>query len=187
MNIGVWGDSVVAGVGDEAGLGWVGRLHEALVPAGSAVHNYGIPGDTSKSLLRRFEREASEVRPDTILIAIGGNDSRHLLFVGPSLISIKKFRHNIEQLVAQAKHIAQRVIIVGIGEVGGYTIRPWGIVVSDKTLYRYDVVLRDIAEREGLEFIDMHGVLTPITDFSDGLHPNASGYQKMFERILSIF
>ena len=45
--------------------------------------------------------------------------------------------------------------------------------------------MKETAGKHGLMFIDMFDVLDPTVDLADGLHPNAKGYQKMFEAIKS--
>src|SRR4051812_12450877 len=54
------GDSFVAGVGDEAGLGWVGRLAAVSRAAGEpfTAYNLGVPGDTSLAVAARWWDEA---------------------------------------------------------------------------------------------------------------------------------
>ena len=44
------------------------------------------------------------------------------------------------------------------------------------------VILNEIAEKEGVHYIYMYDLLCK-EDFIDGLHPNASGHEKIFEKV----
>ncbi len=76
-----FGDSLVAGVGDETGLGWVGRSVAAAHAAGIALtpYNLGVRRDTSRDILSRWENEA---RPRLaveatmrVVFSFGANDT----------------------------------------------------------------------------------------------------------------
>ena len=52
---------------------------------------------------------------------------------------------------------------------------------------RYDQYLKELAEKEKLEYIKMKKVINIHADLEDGVHPNLQGYAKMFDVILPIF
>lgn len=50
-------------------------------------------------------------------------------------------------------------------------------------ILKYDNSLKEICNAENIECVSMIDVLDE-NDFVDGLHPNDSGYNKMYEKIL---
>jgi len=76
----VLGDSLVAGVGDPAGLGWTGRLAARTQAAGLDVTLYplGIRGETAVELGDRWRRELRPRLPPAVrgavVLASGVND-----------------------------------------------------------------------------------------------------------------
>ncbi len=75
MRLCFFGDSFVAGVGDEQALGWVGRL---MAGRGLTFYNLGIRRDTSADILARFDDEARRRlppdQPARSALAFGAND-----------------------------------------------------------------------------------------------------------------
>ena len=75
------GDSLVNGTGDEAALGWAGRLcamaNASDIPV--TYYNLGIRRDTSKDILLRWESECTLRLPDScdgrIVLSCGVNDT----------------------------------------------------------------------------------------------------------------
>ncbi|MDQ3850891.1 MAG: GDSL-type esterase/lipase family protein, partial [Actinomycetota bacterium] len=73
------GDSFVAGVGDESGLGWVGRVVAASYAGGHPItaYNLGVRGETSHDVAQRWRAEARpRVRPGTdcrVVFSLGSN------------------------------------------------------------------------------------------------------------------
>src|SRR5690349_13574317 len=80
MRICFIGDSFVNGVGDDSGLGWIGRLGVALRAAGCdlTLYNLGVRRDTSADIARRWRAEAEARLPEGVdgrlVFAFGTND-----------------------------------------------------------------------------------------------------------------
>ncbi len=76
-----FGDSLVAGVGDPTGRGWVGRVVAASFENGLALtaYNLGVRGQTSEQVAARWRSEAQpRMLPgaDTrIIVSFGANDT----------------------------------------------------------------------------------------------------------------
>jgi acyl-CoA thioesterase-1 len=75
-----FGDSIVNGTGDDACLGWVGRVCSAARRDGIDLTccNLGIRRDTSADVLIRWHAEARARLPDEydggLVFSFGGND-----------------------------------------------------------------------------------------------------------------
>jgi acyl-CoA thioesterase-1 len=75
------GDSLVAGVGDPMGMGWVGRVVAASFALGLplTVYNLGVRGETSEQIAARWRTEtAPRLLPGTdarVGVSFGANDT----------------------------------------------------------------------------------------------------------------
>jgi len=119
-----------------------------------------------------------------VLIAIGINDSRHGKDTGKPIVGIEKFKENLEKIYAACK--SKKVIFVGISCVDEKKANPWkdkGSYHND-TIKEYDSAIEAMAKSHNLQFIPVFDVLED-SDLYDGLHPNASGHRKIFERVIS--
>lgn len=184
MTIGVWGDSITFGSCDSEALGWCGRLRKSLpLDDWSELYNFGICGETSADLLKRFEIEADAIKPSNIIFAIGINDSKYPNESEKNKVSLPEYRNNLETLIKQAKSFTDKITIIGATRVDDEWRSAKGSRFLNEEIENYNSVMKEVADQHSLLFIDMFEVLDPALDLADGLHPNAEGYQKMFENI----
>lgn len=184
MEIGVWGDSITYGKCDSEALGWVGRIRKSYpIGENGHVYNRGIGGDTSEDLLKRFALEVESIEPEVIVFAIGINDSKYPAGESENLVPIEKFKENMRSLVKQAKEHTVKIYIVSCTSVEPDLQRSSGTRFTNERIAIYNSFLKELAEREKLQFIDVSNVLDTSTDLQDGLHPNASGYEKLAQVI----
>lgn len=183
MEISAWGDSITYGEGDKEALGWIGRLRKELYETEHSVYNRGICGDTSEDVLKRFVIEVGSIEPELIFLAIGINDSKFPNGGSDNKVPFAAFQQNTEKLILEAKAKSSKVVLVGLTEVNERQIQSSSIFTNE-VIAKYDAHLRELSQKEGVPFVNMQGVLDIETDLEDGLHPNASGYEKMFKVIL---
>lgn len=183
MEIGVWGDSITYGAGDINGLGWVGLLRNYFYEKDYGVYNRGICGDTTEEVLKRFDMEVESIEPDIIILAIGINDSKVPEGSNSNRVPLEHFQDNVNKLTKKAKSNAKKVIIIGLTEVNEEELKSTS-KFENEVIHIYDNYLQGVSKREGLEYVDLKGVLDAARDLEDGLHPNSQGYRKMFERIM---
>lgn len=183
MEIGAWGDSITYGAGDAEALGWVGRLRKESYEKDYGVYNRGICGDTTEDVLKRFDIEVSSIEPNFIILAVGINDSKIPKGEKSNKIPFSAFQRNVEQLLAKAKSKSQKILVIGLTEVNEKTIES-SSTFTNEVIQKYDAYLREVANKEQVNFVNMQGVLDIQSDLEDGLHPNAKGYEKMFKTIL---
>ena len=97
------GDSITVGTGDDAFLGWPGRLCAAARSQGCdlTLYNLGIRGETSEDIRRRWRQEAERRLPATmncaLVFAFGINDC--------AVENGVKLRVELEQTVVNARAI----------------------------------------------------------------------------------
>jgi lysophospholipase L1-like esterase len=190
MNICVFGDSIAWGSFDSEGGGWVNRLRnycEAKTDGEVAVYNAGICGDTTEDLLNRFETEAEARDPQVIIFAIGINDVLHSGSDSAPAVNIDRFKKNIIKLIDESRFFTDNAVFIGLTRVeenktifflGG----KGGEKHLNKNIERFDESVAEICAEFIVPYISLKDLLKE-EDLSDGLHPNAAGHQKIFEKI----
>lgn len=182
MQIGIWGDSITYGGGDLEALGWVGRLRKFLDEKNfGEVYNFGVCGDDSEGLLKRFSVEATSIKPAIVVFSIGINDSKYLVGSISAKVSLQQFEKNMSELLRQAKRFTQQVFVVSATNVIDDVETAAGSRFNNSDIQKYNALLKVLSAQERVEFIDVYGALDTGRDFFDGVHPNTTGYQKLFE------
>lgn len=186
--INVFGDSIIWGAGDDLG-GWVNRLRNNLVQDQDnylKVYNLGISGNNSDGLLKRFNFENEFRNPDTIIIAIGINDSQYINSKNNPRVSLQKFESNLLELINQAKKYTQEIIFIGLIKVDEKKVMPiqWDSTkfYDNENIFLYNEKIKEICKNNELMFVEMFDLLDE-SDLDDGLHPNTKGHEKMFLRV----
>ncbi|MBL7051148.1 hypothetical protein ISS04_03215 [Candidatus Woesearchaeota archaeon] len=191
----VLGDSISYGRGEFLNLGWAGRLKkdfESKDPY-NCLFNLGIPGDTSTTLLNRFEIEiSSRIRPIypgdkfIIMIAVGVNDSRGINSPTNNQTKKEEFKKNITELIKIAKEYTKNVIILGLTPVDETITNPFeDTYFLNDIIHEYNKILEESTKNKAV-FIDLFDELIKL-DYkellADGLHPNKEGYEKIYQII----
>lgn len=188
MNICVFGDSITYGAHDSEQGGWVNRwrLFLGCKKSNIEVYNFGVSGDNTEDLLKRFEAEIKLREPDKIVFAIGINDSQFLIKEKKNRIPIDKFDNNIKELILKAKKYISDIIFIGMTSVDEVRTSPipWNTnkIYKNSYIKEYNERIKNICEKENINFIYLFDVLNNEL-LEDGLHPNSKGHQKIFEVI----
>lgn len=198
------GDSLTVGVGDEDKQhGYVGRLAESMEqwPAITKVEtdNRGKKGRKSDKLLKLLERghyDEELAAVQLVTMTMGGNDVMKI--VRKDLLSLKrkKFDKEREAFSLRYAKIIENIRLrndeVPLVLIGFYN--PFSIVTEednefDKIITEWNVEIEKIASE------DVNACYVNVADLfesneeivvyhSDFFHPNASGYEKMTNRIV---
>ena len=192
-NILVFGASTVWGSWDSKG-GWVQRTRTYLENkilskeqrCTLKIYNLGVSGNTTKHLLERFEFETKQRLKkggETVFIfSIGTND-------GVMGLSLEESRKNLEKLAELARKYSDKIIFVGLNSIDESKTNPisWNknIFYKNKTLEENNNLMKYIAEKEKLIFIDVFNLLDP-KDLHDGLHPNDEGHAKIADKVQEV-
>lgn len=186
-HIGIWGDSITYGAGMPSGSSWVDQLRNNLFERDkdSKIYNLGINGDTTAGLLQRFKQEYLEKSPDSVIFAIGINDSAWQGRRDNNFVPFPQFESNLEKLVQEAREFTQAITVVGLTNVDeSETVEDDSpeLCYSNDMISKYNSALQDFSKRHSLSFVPLFGILET-SDLEDGLHPNAIGHRKIFERV----
>jgi acyl-CoA thioesterase-1 len=184
MTIGIWGDSIVYGSCDSEALGWAGRLRKALPTDDyNNLYNFGICGETSEDLLKRFDIEAEAIGPEHIVFAVGINDSKFPDSSDENKVSLEDYEKNLNKLIASAKTHTSSIAVVSATKVNDEWRSVRGSRFMNEEIEKFNAVMVKVAQEHKIKFIDVFDTVDPTTDLDDGLHPNAQGYEKMYKII----
>jgi lysophospholipase L1-like esterase len=194
------GDSLIYGYGDAEGGGWVEQLRrQGLNPErlGPIVYNLGVRGDTIEQVLKRFESEfqqRGELRnrlPDRLILSVGVNDSARLgRLTGRHLVAFEDFQTSLAQLLDRASQLCPTVFIgmVPVDEQKMPFLDAFYFNREDQYLYKE--ATRLACQERNIPYLDTFEIWRQRQDWiqshlcSDGLHPNAQGYQALLADIL---
>lgn len=188
------GDSIVLGRGDNEGGGWVTRLKRFWEPKDfyNVVYNLGVPGQTSVDLLKRFDAECTsriyylrKSDKHVIIMGIGINDSRS------HHTSEEDFTKNIQKLIEQAKKHTKNVVLLGLTPVDEKLAKNYeGTTFTNERIKKFNQIIKSVSAKNQVFFVEIFDTLIEL-DYvhllSDGLHPNAQGYDVLFQLIKDFF
>ncbi len=199
----IFGDSITWGAWDLEHSGWVQRLrleadrHQCAVQGlWQPIYNLGISGDTSAGLVRRMRGELIARHESTVssvvVVAIGINDSQRSLDGSRHEISATAYHENLKSIASIAHEFTTQVYFVGLTPIQDELLNPnpWDASVSYRLsqAQEFDQVLTQFADENSLPLISLMEEWTNL-DFrqllSDGLHPNAAGHERTYQRVRS--
>lgn len=117
--------------------GWANRLRNYYEASDKDVNVYNlrVSGDDTGDLLKRLETEIEVRLPETIIFAIGINDSQFVHSKFDNRVPINKFRSNLSELLQIAQKQTDKVIFVGLTDIDESRTDPipWDLGKSYKT------------------------------------------------------
>jgi len=184
----IFGDSTAWGAWDMEKGGWVNRLwfHVAKREGENYVelYNLSIDGGTTDTILERFENEAKIRNADALIFQTGGNDASYKREPSNFLVSSDKFKKNLEKIIKRAKNITNNIIFMDLKNCDESKTKPvpWiDFYYTNENIKKYSEIMKDVCQRNNILFLDV-GLLNN-KDFDDGLHPNATGHEKIFIKV----
>jgi acyl-CoA thioesterase I len=170
----VLGDSLSAAHGIDGNAGWVSLLEARLDDRDARwqVRNASVGGETTAGGRNRLPALLEEVRPDLLILELGGND-------GLRGLSLRAMRENLETMLDAADAAGAQVLLVGIEIPPNY-----GPVYTD----RFRSTFFELAEERGPAFLPflLDGVaLEPGMMLDDGIHPGAQAQPRILENVWS--
>lgn len=184
----VFGDSTAWGAWDLEKGGWVNRLWLFLAEKDSDtnLYNLSISGGTTETILARFENEAKIREADTLIFQTGGNDAAYEHAPDNYQVPPDKFKKNIEKIIQKAGKITDKIVFIGFKNVDESKTKPvpWhdGLYYTNENIQKYNKIMGMVCAEQKVLFLDIFGLLNN-TNLNDGVHPNAEGHQKIFEKV----
>lgn len=155
-----FGDSLVSGYGVSEGDDAVSVLSANL---GVPVANFGVSGNTSGEALRRIDT-ILEREPDIVLVLLGGNDALQRLPVAET-------ERNISEILQRLKEAGIRPVLAGV--LGGFPSDPYASMFTRLARVHEVPLVPNV----------LAGLIGNTTYMSDEIHPNASGYARIAEKL----
>lgn len=169
-----FGDSLMAGYGLDAGQSFPEKLEKALRDKGHdvVIANAGVSGDTSFGGLSRLDWSVPE-GTQLVILELGANDM--LRGIGPEITE-----RNLDAMLSRLKERDIAVLLAGM--LAAPNLGP-------DYQAAFDSIYPRLAEKHGVVlypfFLD--GVAADRAYLlEDGMHPNASGVDRMVERALPV-
>jgi lysophospholipase L1-like esterase len=167
-----FGDSLTLGVGDPAGVGWVGRITAAARQTGRdlTAYNLGVRRDTALDVARRWRDEARvrlvDGEPAGVVFAVGTND----IALGH----------------ARSRTLAVLGDLLGGCRWPALVVGPPPVGAEDETARARELGagMAELCVARGVPYVD---VLTPLeadpvwrqeVAAGDAYHPSARGYER---------
>ncbi len=158
----VVGDSLSSGYGLQTGEVWVDLLAERFARQGANVHlvNDSISGDTTAGGAARLPDALRRIRPQWVLIELGGNDGLR----GSSLAAMER---NLLEMVRATRQQDARPLLLGMKLPPNY---------GTKYTREFEAVYQRVAARTDTPLLPLfiHGIESDPAMFQDdNIHPNA--------------
>jgi acyl-CoA thioesterase I len=156
-----FGDSLTYGTGASEAESYPAQL-ESLI--GRRVVAAGVPGEVSADALARLPGVLDDVRPQLLILCIGGND--FLRNLGSAQVEA-----NVRRMIRLTQERGAGVLLIGTPEKG-LLLRPPGFyakLAKDAGIPYDGDVIGEILRKSELK--------------SDPIHPNATGYRLIAERV----
>jgi lysophospholipase L1-like esterase len=172
----VFGDSLVAGVGDSSGLGWVGRVAARSRPSDSrlTVYPLGVRGESTEEIVVRIPLESAA------RFARGG-EHRIVISAGVS---------DAQRQIPRERSAA--ALDFGLGSTTVPTLvvgpPPLGDAAQTARIALVDEAFAGVCDRRGIPYISVYDRLLRRPTWrratsGNGIHPDRTGYA-MFSRIV---
>jgi len=178
-----FGDSFVAGVGDPAGLGWVGRVVAASYAQGVPLTAYGlgIRGQRSDQIKARWRAEARSRVDDScdcrVVLSFGANDS------GAAMIAPERSVQTLATMLDEASALGLRAFVVGPAPVGAAQRHERVAALSNA--FEAAAAARDVPFVGVIAALRASRRWTDEAAAGDGTHPAAGGYEDLAELVLA--
>lgn len=169
------GDSLTEGYGVAPEHSYPGLLERRLHEGGHVgvrVVNAGSSGATSASAVSRL-RWQLKARPDILILALGAND-------GLRGLDLAETEQNLADAIALAKAEGVQVVLAGMLIPPNY---------GPEYTSRFEALFPALASRFEIALIPflLEGVAAqPDLNLPDGIHPNATGYQRVVANVLEV-
>jgi acyl-CoA thioesterase-1 len=168
----VVGDSLSSGYGLQTGEAWVDLLAQDLIRQDMDIEivNDSISGDTTAGGAVRLPAALQRIRPDWVIIELGGNDGLR----GSSLVAMQQ---NLLKMVRFALDQGASPILLGMKLPPNY---------GKKYTEGFEQVYQRVAEKTGVPLLPLfiEGIEGNLDLFQpDGIHPNAEAQPIIKENV----
>lgn len=201
-----FGDSIAYGAWDVESSGWATRLRREVDERQERdsslyflFYNLGIPGETTRGLVSRFENEfEARAKKDggeeiIFLLAYGANDLAMNQPDNKFRVSEEEFTANLSSVLEKALKITSKIILLNIlpfieeknDGSDGRTRR------TNENVRKYNSLLDHMAKKYSLKLVDLNSLFMnnnypSLICADDGIHPNAKGHELIAKSVIQV-
>jgi len=157
------------------------------------VINAGRPGDTTRDLLARVERDVLTRNPSLVALMVGTNDALN----HAKAVPVREYARNLSALVDRIRRSGSRILLMTIPPcIPQYVLERHPATFFGKTgpegaVARYNAAVRDLSARQQIPLVDVGRIFERIGNVGpvpeslirneansgsrDGVHPTAEG------------
>jgi acyl-CoA thioesterase I len=158
--------------------------------------NVGQSGYTSTHGKELTFTQLLSQKPDLVTIKFGANDSKHFGNPNqPSLVSQDEYRENLDAMVRGfQRHTKAHIVLLSptpvIESLVNSSLAYQSVYMTwdNADIRGFGAVLKDIAQKRGLSFVDLYSIFgdtpNPSLYLEDGLHPSPAGHELILSRML---
>jgi len=160
----VFGDSLSAGFGLEAGLSFPDFLQKKLDAEKYPWHvvNQGVSGDTTEGGAARLD-SAIALKPEIVVLELGGND-------GLRGLPLEATRANLDQMIVGFQKAGAKIVLAGMTLPPNY---------GPDYIHQFEKIYHDLATQHKTILIPflLADIVTSDMRYiqKDGIHPTAAG------------
>jgi acyl-CoA thioesterase-1 len=160
----VFGDSLSAGFGLEAGLSFPDFLQKKLDADHYPWHvvNQGVSGDTTEGGVARIDA-ALAMKPEIVVVELGGND-------GLRGLPLETTRDNLNQIISAFQKSGAKIVLAGMTLPPNY---------GPDYIHKFEQIYHDLSTEYKTVLIPflLADIVTPDLRYiqKDGMHPTAEG------------
>ena len=194
QTIAFMGDSITW-AGADTPVGYVRLTVSGLAANGIEVTPFpaGVPGETSRNMLERLDREILSKKPDWMTLSCGVNDVWHK----ERGVALDKYKENITAIIDRAQAAGVKVVLLTSTMIFEKQDDP-----LNQTLIAYNDFLRQIAQQKGCRIADLNTMMQEQVKTNiqatggkapgnfltvDGVHMNPLGNEMMAIGVLRAF
>jgi len=162
------------------------------------IFNAWVSAYTSQNIINCFDdiikaiskREEWKEKDTVIIFAIWINDAAEDIITKEKRVDLNQFKRNIEILMHkyEDEKLIQRVIFLSAINVEEDIINDVNNLWVEHFFYnteieKYNSVIEKCAQKHSCEYIDVFWLMQE-WDLEDGLHPSATGHEKIYQKVL---
>ncbi len=181
-----FGDSLVAGVGDPDGGGWVARIVSAYLDRGLPLtaYNLGVRGESTVQVASRWRAEATPRKLSgsdaRIVVSFGTNDTT--LEQGDVRVPTLSSLQTLARILAEARVLGFAPLVVGPAPIDDSE--------QNRRIAELSASFAKVCDEQDAPFIAVFPTLLESSlwmsevSAGDGAHPGAAGYQTLAQLLI---
>ncbi len=190
------GDSIVWGSDDKERGGWVDQFKiffKNYAGRFNQVFNLGISGRNIRKYLDFAPAEiktrlSSSDRNYLAIICLSINDAAFYKSTENFNVDLKAYNKCLQNLVNEINPLVDNIVFIGQTNIQENKTNPWlpwndDYFLKNKNIEKYIQIAKDFCQKNNYLFINLYKLIDEEGMSEDGLHPNAQGHKKIYQKV----